>query len=114
MEVRAFANVHWSPERYLSWRNLPRTARFESITRALPCSSFVAISGDVETNIRTCDTRETQEYYEVIGYYTQFVAGWDDISDSKGNMIKATEIDSSGAILSLNRNRYETMREELK
>lgn len=79
-EFEAFANAHWREDAYKDWieRN-PET----SITHELP-----------ET--------KTQQYYEMIGKYHQFYAGWD---DSEGYVY-------NGAEISPNRKKYMDMRED--
>ena len=56
------------------------------------------------------DTRN-QQYYEMIGKYDQFRAGWDDYWD---NRIKYDSVDSEGNFIfvSPNRETYETMRKD--
>jgi len=58
-EFEAFANAHWSRDRYETWKSTTEGENAEK-THELP-----------ETN--------TQQYYEMIGKYDQFYFGWDDV-----------------------------------
>lgn len=59
-EYQAFADMHWNPVRYWAWRDSYQ-ARYDTTwwTHRLP-------------------ERKGQEYYEMIGKYDQFAAGWKD------------------------------------
>ncbi|MFC1477182.1 DUF5683 domain-containing protein [candidate division KSB1 bacterium] len=58
-EFQAYADTHWDKAEYLAWlQGLPPTER-ERLSHHLP------------------DTK-TQQYYEMIGKYDQFLAGWPD------------------------------------
>ncbi|RKY61635.1 MAG: hypothetical protein DRP95_02590 [Candidatus Latescibacterota bacterium] len=59
-EYQTFADDHWSLDRYQAWRDNYR-ARYDTTwwTHSLP-------------------DRKDQEYYEMIGKYDQFAAGWED------------------------------------
>ena len=86
-EFRTVADQNWNPQHYLEWRVLP-TSR-SSITHALPCSSFVASANPalyidaVTEAIGGCRETEKQQYYELIGKYYQFGAGWSDLRDGR-------------------------------
>ena len=112
-EFRAVADEHWDVEAYLAWRSTTRAIRNNSFTHALPCSSYV------ETYLETgefggCSSSEVQQYYELLGKYDQFVAGWDDLKDERtGNAIAAyTEIDSVENVVSELRLDYEVQRDD--
>ena len=63
-EFRAYADQHWQEARYNAWRewnNNQPEPYYE--THALPSKST-----------------DTQQYYELIGKYHQFVYGWDDVT----------------------------------
>jgi len=66
-EYEVFADTHWSPEEYLVWkqRYVDATGDTSHFTHRLP--------RDKEGNVA-----KTQQYYEMIGKYDQFAAGWDD------------------------------------
>ena len=112
-EFRAVADAHWDVEAYLAWRSTTRAIRNNSFTHALPCSSYV------ETYLETgkfsgCSSSEVQQYYELLGKYDQFVAGWDDLQDERtGNPVTAyTEIDSVENVVSELRFDYEVRRDD--
>ena len=74
----AYANEHWSEERWRDW--MQWHPEFGDTTHSLPST-------------------KTQQYYEMIGKYNQFKAGWDDYVDG-------------GPALTENRNYYEELRNE--
>lgn len=118
-EFRAVADEHWDPISYLVWRASP-ISRNSSITHALPCSSEVvevyipAISEGERPSFGGCAPSEIQQYYELVGKYDQFVAGWRDIvwDDNTGNPVEPTEVDSVENFRSERRLRYEGQRNE--
>jgi len=75
---RAYADTHWSTADYHTW--LLQNPTFKDTTHSLP------------------DTK-TQQYYEMIGKYNQFRAGWDDWEEGD-------------PALTPNRDHYETMRDK--
>jgi hypothetical protein len=77
-DFHAYADAHWSEEDWLDW--MLNNPEFGDTTHTLP------------------DTK-TQQYYEMIGKYDQFKAGWDDYLDS-------------GPDLTPNRNHYEWLRDK--
>ena len=115
-EFRAVADENWNPQDYLEWRVLPSSR--SSITHALPCSSFVAGAnpstyiGAVTEAIRGCSGTEKQQYYELIGKYYQFGAGWSDLRDASGNRAVPVEIDSVENYVSELRLDYEKRRDD--
>lgn len=118
-EFRAVADEHWDPLNYLVWRDSP-ISRNSSITHALPCSSEVvevyipAMREGGRASFGGCAPSEIQQYYELVGKYDQFVAGWDDIvwDDNTGNPVEPTEVDSVENFRSERRLRYEGQRNE--
>ena len=61
-EFRAYADQHWNAARYRAWRDFNRRQDDPyHETHALPSKED-----------------DTQQYYELIGKYHQFVYGWDD------------------------------------
>lgn len=118
-EFRAVADEHWDPLSYLVWRDSP-ISRNSSITHALPCSSEVvevyipAIREGGRPSFGGCAPSEIQQYYELVGKYDQFVAGWRDIvwDDNTGNPVEPTEVDSVENFRSERRLRYEGQRNE--
>ena len=115
-EFRAVADEHWNPQDYLAWRVLPSSR--SSITHALPCSSFVASAdparfiGEVTEAIQDCRETEKQQYYELIGKYYQFGAGWSDLKDLSGNRAVPAQIDSVENYVSERRLDYEKRRDD--
>ncbi|MFC1728884.1 DUF5683 domain-containing protein [candidate division KSB1 bacterium] len=58
-EFRAYADLHWIRDNYIDWLDsLPESER-ERLSHTLP-------------------EKKTQQYYEMIGKYRQFLAGWPD------------------------------------
>ena len=121
-EFRAVADEHWEPEEYLVWRDSP-ISRNSSITHALPCSSEVvevyipAMRESGRADFGGCAPSEIQQYYELIGKYDQYAAGWDDLKrvrrdGSIGNAAVPTEVDSVENFHSELRLRYEDDRDE--
>ena len=121
-EFRAVADEHWEPEEYLVWRDSP-ISRNSSITHALPCSSEVvevyipAMRESGRADFGGCAPSEIQQYYELIGKYDQYAAGWDDLKrvrrdGSIGNAAVSTEVDSVENFHSELRLRYEDQRDE--
>ena len=110
-EFRAMADEKWDPLNYLAWRG-STISRNSSITHALPCSSYVDVY--LETgNFKGCDAAEIQQYYELIGKYDQFAAGWTDlVRVETGNPIQPTEVDSVENFLSEQRLTYEVRRDD--
>lgn len=112
-EFRAVANSSWDPVAYLEWRTSTRASRFSSITHAMPCSSLVAEGGDIKANLKDCSSRETQQYYELIGKYNQYIAGWDDVVRTDSNSpVQPTDIDSVESFSSQKRFAYEVQRDD--
>ena len=134
-EFRAVADEHWDPEEYIAWRT-STISNNSSITHALPCSSEVhgyIVEARREGKLQAgeklseldrsavfggCASSQIQQYYELIGKYDQFVAGWkEDLkrvrSDgSIGNPVEWTEVDSVENFHSERRLRYEDQRDE--
>ena len=105
-EFRVTADREWDVQAYLNWRT-STISRNSSITHALPCSTEVA-----EGRFNQCDGRETQQYYELLGKYDQFVAGWDDVVDRNGSPVQPTSIDSAENYHSDLRLAYEQRRDD--
>lgn len=130
-EFRAVADEHWDPEEYIAWRE-STISNNSSITHALPCSSEVRevyiparrewkdqqqTSGLESAAFGGCEPSQIQQYYELLGKYDQFVAGWDDLKrvrrdGSIGNAAVPTEVDSVENFHSERRLRYEDDRDE--
>lgn len=113
-EFRARADTTWNPWNYLAWRD-SRQARHSSRTHTLPCDSlFVQASSTtpVADVLNDCSTTETQQYYELIGKYDQFITGWGDITDRAGNQVHYTEVDSAENFHSATRLEYEDQRDD--
>ena len=74
-EFRTFADRLWDEGRYRQWQALNQAQGFPVLeTHILPCK-------DSAPNPGACEKVDTQQYYEVIGKYDQFVYGWDDTRD---------------------------------
>ena len=126
-EFRTVADENWDPLNYLAWRGAAISDN-SSITHALPCSSEVVevyiparnewmqrqrTSGLGSAAFGGCAPSEIQQYYELIGKYDQYVAGWTDIvRRSTGNAAAPTEVDSVENFHSERRLRYEDDRDE--
>ena len=117
-EFRAVADEHWDPLNYLAWRG-SAISNNSSITHALPCSSEVvevyipAMQQSGSADFGGCAPSEIQQYYELIGKYDQYVAGWTDlVRRSTGNAAAPTEVDSVENFHSERRLRYEDQRDE--
>ena len=126
-EFRTVADEHWDPEEYIAWRT-STISKNSSITHALPCSSEVInvyiparrewkdqqqTSGLGSAAFGGCAPSQIQQYYELLGKYDQYVAGWDDlVRRSTGNAAVPTEVDSVENFHSERRLRYEDQRDE--
>ena len=117
-EFRVVADEHWDPLNYLAWRG-STISNNSSITHALPCSSEVvevyipAMQQSGSADFGGCAPSQIQQYYELIGKYDQYVAGWDDlVRRSTGNAAAPTEVDSVENFHSERRLRYEDQRDE--
>ena len=117
-EFRAVADEHWDPLNYLAWRG-STISNNSSITHALPCSSEVvevyipAMQQSGSADFGGCAPSQIQQYYELIGKYDQYVAGWTDlVRHSTGNAAAPTEVDSVENFHSERRLRYEDQRDE--
>jgi hypothetical protein len=107
-EFRETADDKWDPLEYLDWRGDP-VSRNSSITHALPCSTAIRVSNG--RSLRGCS--EKQQYYELLGKYDQFVAGWSDLKDPNGNLISSVSvIDSVENFTSELRLDYEVRRDD--
>ena len=117
-EFRAVADEYWDPLNYLAWRG-STISNNSSITHALPCSSEVvevyipAMQQSGNADFGGCAPSQVQQYYELIGKYDQYVAGWTDVvRRSTGNAAAPTEVDSVENFHSERRLRYEDQRDE--
>lgn len=125
---RAVADQYWDPEEYIAWRE-STISNSSSITHALPCSSQVRevyiparrewmntsqAGGLGSAAFGGCAASQIQQYYELLGKYDQFVAGWEDLrrGDSTGNPVEWTEVDSVENFHSERRLNYEDDRDE--
>ena len=106
-EFRQTADEQWDVLSYLAWRG-STISRNSSITHALPCSTYIVNEGSLDN----CGGSEKQQYYELMGKYDQFVAGWSDLQDATGNTVQPTQIDSVENYLSENRLVYEDRRDD--
>ncbi len=94
-QFRAMADRHWEPEEYMVWINRHGGSGQVPITHALPCSMYIDEYRQTGS-FGDCSSAEVQQYYELIGKYHQFVAGWDDLQDrDTGNPIhnRAQDVD---------------------
>jgi len=108
-EFRAYADEHWDPLAYLNWRETSRAIRYNSFTHALPCSAEVRAG-----NFAACGCKQKQQYYELLGKYDQFVAGWDDlVHAATGNPVaNLADFDSVETVASARRLDYEDRRDD--
>ncbi len=106
-EFRETADGHWDPLDYLTWRESTISSH-SSITHALPCSTQI-VDG---IGLGSCPDTEEQQYYELLGKYDQFVAGWDDVRDGDDNPVQPTQIDSVENYTSTLRLSYEDRRDD--
>ena len=106
-EFRATANEHWDVDRYALWAGgSSRSNPF--IHHALPCSTYAGTG-----SLSDCPDVEKQQYYELIGKYDQFVAGWKDIHDSTGTIpLGVGDISDPGVVTSQERLDYEIKRDD--
>jgi hypothetical protein len=71
-DFRKYADQHWNEAKYRSWQEYNAAhGRPYNETETLPCKHD---TGD-------CEKVDTQQYYEMIGKYDQFVFGWSDVGD---------------------------------
>ena len=108
-EFRAIANERWDVDRYVTWAGRSSNSK-GFIHHALPCSTYAGTG-----SLADCPDVEKQQYYELIGKYDQFVAGWKDIQDSTGKTIPVTEIadiSDPGVVTSEERLDYEIKRDD--
>ena len=116
-EFRARADTTWVPGDYLAWRN-STISRNSSITHALPCSTQIVDnssggSRQVPELLNGCGGTEVQQYYELIGKYDQFIAGWKDLADlGSGSAVLPTQVDSVEKYQSETRLDYEIQRDD--
>ena len=117
-EFRKDAEEQWDPLSYRGWSG-STISRNSSLTHALPCSSQVykSLGGDSASNGKldfgNCAPAEIQQYYELIGKYDQYVAGWDDLVRlPEENRAVWTEVDSVENFRSQMRLDYEVKRDK--
>ena len=74
-DFRRYADQYWDEARYREWQEYNRSqgSPFKE-NETLPCK-------DSDPNAEGCVKVDTQQYYEMIGKYDQFVFGWDDTRD---------------------------------
>ncbi|MDA0746663.1 MAG: hypothetical protein O2954_09085 [bacterium] len=70
-DFRVFADQNWNETRYLEWQAYNRSHGSPyNETETLPCKH----------DGPNCEKVDTQQYYEMIGKYDQFVFGWSDVT----------------------------------
>ncbi len=109
-EFRAMADSLWNPQDYLAWFDSPQS-KYSETHHELPCKDHVDIY-KTTGEFRGCADSEVQQYYELIGKYDQFVAGWKDTRDRSGNPVQPTDIDSVENFISEHRLDYEDRRND--
>lgn len=88
-EFRAYADSNWDENRYREWQEYNQSRGSPYIeTETLPCKH--AQDG--------CHNVDTQQYYEMIGKYDQFVFGWKDVrgvgfETKNGEVVSSQRID---------------------
>ena len=111
-EFRRTADEQFSPSDYLAWRET-NTSNKTPITHDLPCEEYVVnIYVRDPGNFGDCGASEVQQYYELIGKYDQFVAGWSDLHDANGNPTQPVQVDSAKNFDSDIRQAYEDRRDD--
>jgi len=91
-EFRQFADQNWSEPRYRAWQAYnagfqPESARY------------------IETETLPTKAEDTQQYYELVGKYKQFIYGW---SDLEGEPLGVDNLTIDSAL----QEQYETMRND--
>jgi hypothetical protein len=92
-EYRAYADQYWSPGDYRAWLVDVKGVPSDTL-------SYRGDDGLPATFTHKLPAFKTQQYYEMIGKYDQFVFGWDDTDYNKGDS------------LSEHRTEYLSMRDE--
>ena len=115
-EFRGTADKHFNPLDYLAWRET-NTSNKTPITHDLPCEKYIDHYWPTKSNRATgefgdCAGSEVQQYYELIGKYDQFVAGWSDLRDATGNPPQPVHVDSAKNFDSDIRQAYEDRRDD--
>ena len=115
-EFRGTADEHFNPNDYVTWR-ITNTSDKTPITHDLPCKNYIDIYRPRGSNRATgefgdCPGSEVQQYYELIGKYDQFVAGWSDLRDATGNLTQPVQVDSAKNFDSDIRQAYEDRRDD--
>ena len=110
-EFRLKADEEFRPEDYLAWRET-NTSNKTPITHELPCEKYIEIYKADRGNFGDCAGSEVQQYYELIGKYDQFVAGWSDLRDANGNPTQPVQVDSAKNFDSEIRQAYEDRRDD--
>lgn len=91
-DFRSYADVHWSEKKYQDWK------RWDDTTSPL----FY-----IQTENLPSKAADTQQYYELIGKYDQFVFGWDDGKDAQGRLVGTDYSVHPSKVTSANRLGYE-------
>ncbi|MDP6775679.1 MAG: hypothetical protein QGI83_02820 [Candidatus Latescibacteria bacterium] len=73
-DFRRYADANWNEIRYREWQAYNAIHKVFNETETLPCK-------DTDPNAPSCQKVDTQQYYEMIGKYPQFVFGWKDVQD---------------------------------
>lgn len=103
-EFNVFADMYWSKDRYEDFIDANFPLSDPSIPGPRDDDSALDINNEPYFTHHLPDT-ETQQYYEMIGKYDQFVFGWDDVDPNVPRIL-----DSLGTAYSRHREQYETMR----
>lgn len=104
-EFNAFADKYWSEDRYADFidNNFPRND--PSIPGPRDDDSAYKEDGQQLYFTHHLPDTKTQQYYEMIGKYNQFVFGWDDVD-------RAPTLQNLEYAYSAHREQYETMRHD--
>lgn len=94
-----FANAHWSAGRYSDFLLVNYGVDDDDLA--------VDIYGNLVFTHHLPDTK-TQQYYEMIGKYNQFVFGWDDVDTT----VTPATPENLGVAYSANREHYEGLRHD--
>jgi len=79
-ESKAFADQFFSPERFLAWYHFVLQDRFPGDTGAFPLIMWPYNPFTHDSLFLKEYKQKTNNYYEIIGKYNEFVQGWNDAS----------------------------------
>lgn len=100
-----FAKQHWSEDEYTLWL-LTVYSTNDSVTPYNVCDTFPYLDSENKWTYFShhLPGEKTQQYYEMIGKYEQFTAGWDSLQ-SRGDYLEKRRISNDW----LNKSKYTAM-----